>query len=417
MASASARVLAKRLFTKDMCLPGFGRGDRHLGMEKSRRSDVNGVDVIALEHFSPIGLDLRPAPAVGESRRSFSSRPHSDLHDRFEGRIKKLRATWFQAFEWARPMKRWPTMAIRSSFMPHGDSAQADGLKKVDFFRRIWDANVRVKMFIITLTHVRSRRRPKISSAIPLAALEHHFGFREFLAGQEPVVSSLLAGRDTLAVMPTGGGKSLCYQLPAMVMEGVTLVVSPLIALMKDQVDGLVRKGVPATMINSTLSPAEQIRAAPRDWRPGKLQARLHRAGALSQQPVHPRAEAESPSPSSRSTRPTASASGVTTSGPITCALRGARGTRTSPDRSLHRHRTRRRCRPIFQGAEAARSLHLDQRIRTAQPEPAGEPLRRKSRKIRPTPRAHSKRSEPASSTARPVNGSRKSAPRSRAWG
>ncbi len=92
----------------------------------------------------------------------------------------------------------------------------------------------------------------------PLAALEHHFGFREFLAGQEPVVSSLLAGRDTLAVMPTGGGKSLCYQLPAMVMEGVTLVISPLIALMKDQVDGLVRKGVPATMINSTLSPAEQ---------------------------------------------------------------------------------------------------------------------------------------------------------------
>ncbi len=92
----------------------------------------------------------------------------------------------------------------------------------------------------------------------PVAALERHFGFREFLPGQEPVVSSLLAGRDTLAVMPTGGGKSLCYQLPAMVMEGVTLVVSPLIALMKDQVDGLLRKGVPATMINSTLSPSEQ---------------------------------------------------------------------------------------------------------------------------------------------------------------
>lgn len=92
----------------------------------------------------------------------------------------------------------------------------------------------------------------------PHAALERHFGFREFLPGQEPVVSSLLAGRDTLAVMPTGGGKSLCYQLPAMVMEGVTLVVSPLIALMKDQVDSLLRKGVPATMINSTLSPSEQ---------------------------------------------------------------------------------------------------------------------------------------------------------------
>ncbi|MDF1659290.1 MAG: ATP-dependent DNA helicase, partial [Verrucomicrobiales bacterium] len=92
----------------------------------------------------------------------------------------------------------------------------------------------------------------------PLEALEQHFGFNEFLNGQDEVVSALLSGKDTLAVMPTGGGKSLCYQLPAMVMEGVTLVVSPLIALMKDQVDGLLRKGIPATMINSTLTPAEQ---------------------------------------------------------------------------------------------------------------------------------------------------------------
>jgi len=92
----------------------------------------------------------------------------------------------------------------------------------------------------------------------PREALKAHFGFSEFLSGQERVVSSLLARRDTLAVMPTGGGKSLCYQLPAMVMDGVTLVVSPLIALMKDQVDGLVKKGVPATVINSTLTLSEQ---------------------------------------------------------------------------------------------------------------------------------------------------------------
>ena len=92
----------------------------------------------------------------------------------------------------------------------------------------------------------------------PHEALEKHFGFSEFKSGQAEVVSSLLAGQDTLAVMPTGGGKSLCYQLPAMVMEGITLVVSPLIALMKDQVDALLRKGIPATMINSTLSPGEQ---------------------------------------------------------------------------------------------------------------------------------------------------------------
>lgn len=89
-------------------------------------------------------------------------------------------------------------------------------------------------------------------------ALERHFGFREFLDGQEVVMGAILSGQDTLVIMPTGGGKSLCYQLPAMVMEGVTVVVSPLIALMKDQVDALERRGIPATVINSTLSPSEQ---------------------------------------------------------------------------------------------------------------------------------------------------------------
>ncbi len=92
----------------------------------------------------------------------------------------------------------------------------------------------------------------------PEDALEAHFGFRKFLDGQAQVVSAIVSGRDALVVMPTGGGKSLCYQLPALVMEGVTLVVSPLIALMKDQVDGLTAKGIQATLINSTLSWKEQ---------------------------------------------------------------------------------------------------------------------------------------------------------------
>ncbi|MFT5410709.1 MAG: ATP-dependent DNA helicase RecQ [Verrucomicrobiales bacterium] len=99
---------------------------------------------------------------------------------------------------------------------------------------------------------------PSQQTRDPLEALEKHFGHRKFLDGQAPVVSSILAGKDALVVMPTGGGKSLCYQLPAMCMDGVTIVVSPLIALMKDQVDALVEKGIPATMINSTLSPDEQ---------------------------------------------------------------------------------------------------------------------------------------------------------------
>lgn len=89
-------------------------------------------------------------------------------------------------------------------------------------------------------------------------ALQRHFGFRAFLDGQEEVISGVLAGRDALVVMPTGGGKSLCYQLPAMVMDGVTIVISPLIALMKDQVDALQSKGVSATLINSTLTLEEQ---------------------------------------------------------------------------------------------------------------------------------------------------------------
>jgi ATP-dependent DNA helicase RecQ len=89
-------------------------------------------------------------------------------------------------------------------------------------------------------------------------ALKTYFGFEEFLEGQEDIITEILEGRDGLAVMPTGGGKSLCYQLPALCLPGVTLVVSPLIALMKDQVDALLEKGVAATLINSTLSHAEQ---------------------------------------------------------------------------------------------------------------------------------------------------------------
>lgn len=76
-------------------------------------------------------------------------------------------------------------------------------------------------------------------------------------AGQEQVVRALIDGRSALAVFPTGGGKSLCYQLPALLMEGLTLVISPLIALMKDQVDALVAKGIPAARLDSTLSQQE----------------------------------------------------------------------------------------------------------------------------------------------------------------
>lgn len=84
------------------------------------------------------------------------------------------------------------------------------------------------------------------------------FGLSRFRPGQEDVIAAVLEGRDCVVVMPTGGGKSLCYQLPALVLPGRTLVISPLIALMKDQVEALRRKGVPATFINSSLPFDEQ---------------------------------------------------------------------------------------------------------------------------------------------------------------
>lgn len=83
--------------------------------------------------------------------------------------------------------------------------------------------------------------------------LQHYFGFTSFRPAQADIVQSLLARRDTLAILPTGGGKSLCYQLPALVQNGLTLVISPLIALMKDQVDALVANEIPATYLNSSL--------------------------------------------------------------------------------------------------------------------------------------------------------------------
>jgi ATP-dependent DNA helicase RecQ len=92
----------------------------------------------------------------------------------------------------------------------------------------------------------------------PQQALEKYFGFREFREPQGEVISGILNGQDVFVVMPTGGGKSLCYQLPAILRDGVTVVVSPLVALMKDQVDALVTKGLSATLINSTISGGEQ---------------------------------------------------------------------------------------------------------------------------------------------------------------
>ena len=88
--------------------------------------------------------------------------------------------------------------------------------------------------------------------------LQEHFGFRSFRDGQEALIDAILAGRDAFGVMPTGSGKSLCYQIPALLLEGLTLVVSPLISLMKDQVAALKEAGIPAAFLNSSLTAAQQ---------------------------------------------------------------------------------------------------------------------------------------------------------------
>ncbi|MDQ0200553.1 DNA helicase RecQ [Neobacillus ginsengisoli] len=88
--------------------------------------------------------------------------------------------------------------------------------------------------------------------ALPL--LESYFGYRSFRTGQEHAIRAVLDGENTICVMPTGGGKSICYQIPALVLPGTTIVISPLISLMKDQVDTLLQVGIPATFINSSLS-------------------------------------------------------------------------------------------------------------------------------------------------------------------
>ncbi len=104
----------------------------------------------------------------------------------------------------------------------------------------------------------------------PDKALEQYFGLSNFRSGQREIVDQILEGQDGLVVMPTGGGKSLCYQLPALCKEGLTLVISPLIALMKDQVDALTERSIPAAYINSTVA-IEQQREIFSQMRQGEL--------------------------------------------------------------------------------------------------------------------------------------------------
>ena len=91
--------------------------------------------------------------------------------------------------------------------------------------------------------------------------LKKYFGYDSFREGQEPIIQSILSGRDALAIMPTGAGKSLCYQVPALLLPGITLVISPLISLMQDQVKSLNEAGIHAAFINSSLTETQISKA------------------------------------------------------------------------------------------------------------------------------------------------------------
>lgn len=116
----------------------------------------------------------------------------------------------------------------------------------------------------------------QMPASLPLAfptledALKHFYGYEQFRPGQKPIIEAALNNQDSLVIMPTGGGKSLCFQLPALLKSGLMVVVSPLIALMQDQVDQLLRNGIAATFLNSSLS-GEEARSRQNDLRDGKI--------------------------------------------------------------------------------------------------------------------------------------------------
>ena len=149
-----------------------------------------------------------------------------------------------------------------------------------------------------------------------LEVLRQVFGYPSFRPGQEELMDALLSRRDAVGIMPTGAGKSLCYQIPALRFPGLTLVGSPLISLMKDQVGALVQNGIRGAYLNSSLT-YRQYRAALRNARNGVYKIIYVAPSACSPRSFWTSPKTP-PSPWSPWTKPTASPSGARTSAPAT---------------------------------------------------------------------------------------------------
>lgn len=144
---------------------------------------------------------------------------------------------------WVRPLSMWSELVEYEGKMVLRFSPEED-------FHRTQQKNVIIPSEILDSNDAESAKALSAKYRI----LKQFYGYDSFREGQEDVVDSILSGRDTLAIMPTGAGKSVCYQVPALVMDGVSLVISPLISLMKDQVQTLIQNGISAAYLNSSLT-------------------------------------------------------------------------------------------------------------------------------------------------------------------
>ncbi len=214
------------------------------------------------------------------------------------------------------------------------------------------------------------------------AALSKFFGFEGFREGQGEVVESILAGHDTVVVMPTGGGKSLCFQLPALMRDGVTVVVSPLIALMKDQVDALHARGL-ARDLHQQLARLRGAEGAHRGRAPRRLQAPLRRARTLPQQPLRRDLEERQHLALRRGRGALHLRMGSRFSSRLPSSTVLPRGDRAPADRRAHGDGHALRPRRHHRAAQARRPARLRQRLRPPQPLARRRPHREGAREVR----------------------------------